>query len=343
MFARNALRTVTTRSQAIRSYASDAPHHGGKLRIGYVPGTRNLTPHPSPRPHTNLPSAEHFATPLTFAHERFGLDAELIPQPEGTGALASRLKAHQPEKQLDVAFGLTEGFIADLGKTKAAGYEAGYSLAGTYVQSPLRWAISTGGKREDVNDVEGLKGAKVGVSRIGSGSYVMSFVLADEKGWLERGKETFEVVPLGKFEQLREGVNAGTADWFMWDHTTSAKYWDNGELKRIGEIYTPWPSWVIAVRDRVPAERVEELMAKVNEGVRFYGESEEEVVRHVTGRMHYSERDVREWMQTVRFSGDVVGVDPAVVDRTAGVLRNAGVLGEGGGGSDWMVSILRGA
>lgn len=211
------------------------------------------------------------------------------------------------------------------------------------MQSPLRWAISTGGKRDDITDVEGLKGTKVGVSRIGSGSYVMSFVLADEKGWMEEGQDTFEVVPLGKFQDLREGVNAGKADWFMWDHTTSQKFWDNGELKRIGEIYTPWPSWTIAARSRIPQEELEDVMDKVNQGVAHFQENEDEVIKHITETMHYSEKDAREWLKTVQFSDDVVGVDPAVVDRTAETLRKTGVLKEGSGGSDWMVSMLRGA
>jgi drug/metabolite transporter superfamily protein YnfA len=63
---------------------------------------------------------------------------------------------------------LTEGFVADLGKSRVAGDgDAAYGLVGTYVESPLRWAISTGKEREDVRDVEGLKGSRVGVSRIG--------------------------------------------------------------------------------------------------------------------------------------------------------------------------------
>jgi hypothetical protein len=62
---------------------------------------------------------------------------------------------------------LTEGFVADLGKSRAAGEAEAYGLVGTYVESPLRWAISTGKGREDVKSVEGLKGSRVGVSRVG--------------------------------------------------------------------------------------------------------------------------------------------------------------------------------
>lgn len=45
--------------------------------------------------------------------------------------------------------------------------EPGYGLVGTYVESPLRWAISTGKERSDVRSVQDLKGKRAGVSRIG--------------------------------------------------------------------------------------------------------------------------------------------------------------------------------
>lgn len=55
-----------------------------------------------------------------------------------------------------------------------------------------------------------------------SGSYVMSYVLADQNGWLEKSKSPFEVVPLGDFAALRNGVNEGDkADFFMWEHVSS--------------------------------------------------------------------------------------------------------------------------
>ena len=73
--------------------------------------------------------------------------------------------------QIDVAIGLTEGFIAGLGRKKDDGSkpETGYELVGTYVETPLCWAISTGYEREDLQKagVEALKGGKMGVSRIG--------------------------------------------------------------------------------------------------------------------------------------------------------------------------------
>jgi hypothetical protein len=295
-----------------------------RLRVGYIP--------------------EHFSTPLHFAQKHFDLDAELISEPFGTGALTARLKDKKDDYGIDVAIGLTEGFVADLGRSKAAGKEAGYGLVGTYVQSPLCWAISTGKERKDINSVADLRGKKVGVSRIGSGSYVMSYVLADQQGWLQQSKEPFGVEVIGDFAALRKSVRRQSGvkptEFFMWEHFTTKHFWDNGELKRINEIYTPWPSWMIAARDPTD-ERLQRLAEKLNQGVQWYRDQREESVDHITGTMHYSKEDAEAWMKTVEFSGDVRGVDPGVVDNTVSILRKAGVLGEDSGGSEHMVAIKK--
>jgi len=137
------------------------------LRIGFVP--------------------EHFSTPLEFAKKHYGLDSQLLPFPSGTGHMVTALQ----NNEIDVGVGLTEGWIAALGKAQAAKKDAGFRLVGTYVETPLCWAISSGTQRKDINGIGDLQGKKVGVSRIGSGSYVMSFVLADQQKWLQKGQTPF--------------------------------------------------------------------------------------------------------------------------------------------------------
>ncbi|KAK5142759.1 hypothetical protein LTR32_004964 [Rachicladosporium monterosium] len=246
---------------------------------------------------------------------------------------------------IDVAIGLTEGFVADLGRSKTAGKEAGFGLVGTYVESPLCWAISTGAERGDGGGVGDLRGKRVGVSRIGSGSYVMAFVLADQQGWLKDGEEPFGVEVIGDFAALRKAVREGEggkagADFFMWEHFTTKHYWDCGELKRVGEIYTPWPSWMVAARDPEDA-RLEGMAEKINQGVKYYLEHKQEAVQHITSTMKYSKEDAEAWMGTVKFAEDVRGVDTGVVDETVKVLRKAGVLTEEAGGSEHMVAMKR--
>lgn len=229
--------------------------------------------------------------------------------------------------------------MADLGQTHAKSDTPAYKLVGTYVDSPLCWAISVGAK-SNINGASDLKGKRVGVSRIGSGSYVMSYVLADQHGWLESSsKSPFEVVPLGDFAALRNGVNDGDkADFFMWEHFTTKKYYDNGELKRVGDIYTPWPSWMIAARD-AKDKKLEVLAEKLNKGVLYFREHKDESVEHITSTMEYSKEDAEAWMKTVDFSDNVRGVDPGVVEKTISILQKAGALDDKAGDAENMVAI----
>jgi len=242
--------------------------------------------------------------------------------------------------EIDIGIGLTEGWVAGLGKTQGSNNKGGYKIVGTYVESPLCWALSTGAKRIDVKSMNDIKGGKIGVSRIGSGSYVMGFVLADQRGWLRVGEKPFEVVVLDDFKRLRDGVNSGIADFFMWEHFTSKRYYDSGEIRRIGEIYTPWSSWKIVAREPED-DRIEEVMEKINKGVKHFMENPEEAVRYISTELDYSEEDAREWMKTVRFAEDVRGVDTAVIDKTIEILGKAGVLDAGLVNSEDMIAIKR--
>ncbi|KAI9822526.1 MAG: hypothetical protein M1827_000245 [Pycnora praestabilis] len=293
------------------------------LRIGFVP--------------------EHFSTPLHFAKKYFNLNATFEPFPSGTGHMIQSLKS----KEIDIGIGLTEGWVAGLGKE---GEKAGYKIVGTYVETPLCWAISTGAKR-DLHNISQLKDSKIGVSRIGSGSYVMGFVLADVNDWLKTpGTAPFTVVPLQTFAKLREAVNDSTADFFMWEHFTSKKYYDNGEIRRIGEIYTPWSSWKIVASNDIAAandnnedERLGPMFEAINKGVVYFRNHQEEAVEYISTELDYSAQDAREWLGTVRFADDVRGVERGTVEKTIEILRKAGVIQGEGVKSEEMIGIRKGA
>ncbi|KAF2754791.1 periplasmic binding protein-like II [Pseudovirgaria hyperparasitica] len=260
------------------------------LRIGYVPGK----------------TSELY----------YNLNASLVPFPSGTGHMIQSLRA----AEIDVGVGLTEGWVAGLAKP-----EKGYKLVGTYVETPLCWAISTGPKR-NIDGVQGLRNGKIGVSRIGSGSYVMGFVLADQNGWLKSpGEAPFDVVPLDTFAKLREGVKDGVADFFMWEHFTSKRYYDNGEIKRIGEIYTPWSSWKIVARESDDS-RLDDMFKSINQGVAHFNDNKDEAVEYISTELDYSKEDAIEWLTTVKFAHDTQGVDEKVIDKTIDILAKAGVV-----------------
>lgn len=85
---------------------------GTPLKVGYVP--------------------EHFSTPLHFAQKHFGLEAQLIAFPSGTGHMITSLRSGE----IDVGIGLTEGWVAGLGASGVEG-DGGYKIVGTYVETPL--------------------------------------------------------------------------------------------------------------------------------------------------------------------------------------------------------------
>ncbi|EMG48139.1 hypothetical protein SBY92_002020 [Candida maltosa Xu316] len=269
---------------------------------------------------------EHFSTPLFFAEQQGyyksrDLTIEFVKVPEGSGRLINLLNANE----VDIAIGLTEAFVADIAK----GNEKVHILD-TYVKSPLLWAVSTGYNRDDIVDTTKL--SKIGVSRIGSGSYIMSFVLAHQLG-----VPSFSEFPiLSNFKNLRDSVNLKEgvegSDAFMWEYFTSKKYYDNKEIKKIDQIYTPWSSWVISSSSTALNEKSKQLkdfISAVNEGIQYYNTHVDEAVEYISTNLDYSAEDAREWTKTVEFNKDLgeVPLDwETIVVKTKDTLKLAGVL-----------------
>jgi hypothetical protein len=168
----------------------------------------------------------------------------------------------------------------------------------------------------------------------------MGFVLADRHGWLTESPSSTppysDTVVLDNFENLRNAVNSGEADFFMWEHFTSKKFYDSGEIRRVGDIYTPWSSWkIVASTELIDTDdgqqRLDGLFEKLDKGVAHFNENQEEAIEYISTSLEYTEADAREWIKTVKFPTSTKGVKPQVVDDCVSILRKAGVLVEGKG------------
>ncbi len=191
-----------------------------KLRLGGVP--------------------EHFNYPWNLAiegKEFTSLDLELHWKsvPEGSGKMASKLA----DGSLDAALMLTEGAVAAI----AGGLEA--RIMGLFVESPLRWGIHVGAKSV-IQSVSDLQSKTLAISREGSGSHLMSYLLAEREGW-PTGALSFQAV--GAIDKLVEAVNEDPSAAFLWERTMTQPLVDEGQLRRIGEIPTPWPCFVLVLRE----------------------------------------------------------------------------------------------
>jgi ABC-type nitrate/sulfonate/bicarbonate transport system substrate-binding protein len=111
---------------------------------------------------------EHYLTPLHLALRSPAISSlpfklALTPFPSGTGHMITSLRSNE----IDLAIGLTEGWVAGLAGKQASQTSGGYKVIGHWVDNPLRWAIVTGRNRDEINGVSDLKDKRVGVSRLG--------------------------------------------------------------------------------------------------------------------------------------------------------------------------------
>ncbi|MDN3673334.1 substrate-binding domain-containing protein [Flavobacterium branchiarum] len=185
---------------------------------------------------------EHFNLPwhLCIENDEFeeeGIDLQWIDVPEGTGKMCQMLR----DGETDIAVILTEGILKDI----TAGNPS--KIVQVYVQSPLIWGIHVAAE-SDYKTIADLEGKKVAISRLGSGSQLMAYVNANNQGWKTDNLE-FEVV--NTIDGAVEALTNKTADYFMWERFMTKPLVDKGIFRRITDCPTPWPSFVIAVRDEV--------------------------------------------------------------------------------------------
>lgn len=269
------------------------------LRIGYV--------------------REHFCSPLLqFEAEDKGSTFTLVECPSGTGQLISRLT----NDEIDIAIALTDPLIAGIAK----GSEA-YKLVGSYVTSPLRWAVITGHKPSAYNQISDLQGSTIGISRNGSGSQTMAYVMALQQRW-PTSELKFQVN--NDIRGLINSVNDGTTSAFMWEWFTTKPFADAGECRFIGQVPTPWPSWLIAAHPtRGEPAAVRTFLNNLSHHVRAFASKEARAgpsVKFVMDTFGYPETDVKEWLDAVEYPEDCATIPWNVITDTLGVLQQAGVV-----------------
>eukprot|EP00043_Microstomoeca_roanoka_P006354 m.62229 g.62229 ORF g.62229 m.62229 type:complete len:582 (+) comp13381_c0_seq5:173-1918(+) len=262
---------------------------------------------------------EHFNYPWKMAEQRgiftkYNVEVDFREQSLGTGAMVKAAK----EGELDLILALTEGLVADI----ASGSDM--RLLGTYVGSPLCWAISTG-VTSKIQDVEDLRDGKFAVSRMGSGSQLMAYVLAIQRGWDPLGI-SFEVK--GDIHKLCAGVNDLSTDAFLWETFTTKPYHDAGTVRRIGDITTPWPCFMIAARSSVIDERLADIQAcltAVHEAAVLFHEETQTMPREIASTYGLQLADAQAWYSGVEIVANRF-VSEAALEKAVEALKVCGIL-----------------
>lgn len=185
---------------------------------------------------------EHFNLPWRLAIEegKFreqGLNLHWADMGGGTGQMIRGLESGS----IDVAVLLTEGI------TKAILQGLDATIVQVYVTSPLHWGIHVP-YHSDLQSVDDLKGKTFAISREGSGSHLMTYVKANQENW-DLNELKFEVV--GDVYGGLWALENNTAQAFLWEKYTTFPYTEQKKCRYIDEVVTPWPCFVIAVRNEV--------------------------------------------------------------------------------------------
>jgi ABC-type nitrate/sulfonate/bicarbonate transport system substrate-binding protein len=241
---------------------------------------------------------EHFNLPWRLAVERGlfrarGLEVEFVEQPLGTAQMVAALQ----RGELDVAAALTEGLVAAI----ATG--APLRIFASYVQTPLRWAVAVGASAR-ARSLADLRGARFGVSRLGSGSHLMAALLAEREGWLGAAAPRF--VECGDFAALRKAAAAGEVDAFLWELFMCKPAAARGELRFVGELPSPWPCFMLAAPRALAQVRANELRALVaalaEAAAAFRAEAGGASLELLVREFRLSRADAAEWLAAHRIA-----------------------------------------
>ncbi|WP_046755656.1 substrate-binding domain-containing protein [Kordia jejudonensis] len=250
-----------------------------KINIGGVPEHFNLA---------------WYLTLKERAYEKEGISLRWKDYPGGTGAMCKALR----NEKIDIAVILTEGIIKDIIDGNPS------KIVQTFVQSPLIWGIhvAADSKYETIDDLEGTNAA---ISRYGSGSHLMAYINAENNNW-DTDTLGFEVI--NNLEGAINGLNKGKGDYFMWEHFTTKPLVDQGIFRRIDDCPTPWPCFVIAVRNELLQEdeaTVKAILRIINTMTRDFKQIPN-IDEQIAVRYEQQLDDVQKWLSLTEWSQEII-------------------------------------
>jgi ABC-type nitrate/sulfonate/bicarbonate transport system substrate-binding protein len=238
---------------------------------------------------------EHFNLPWHLAlenkdFEAHNIDLQWTDVPEGTGKMCQMLR----DGETDIAVILTEGIVKDI----VAGNPS--KIVQVYVESPLIWGIHVAANSK-YNTLSDLENTKVAISRLGSGSQLMAYVNAGNQGW-NTDNLKFEII--NTIDGAVEALTSGTADYFMWERFMTKPLVDKGVFRRIGDCPTPWPCFVVAVRDEIlenNPEVIKNILSCINKTTKSFKDIPN-IDKTLAANYHQKTVDIQEWLSLTEWS-----------------------------------------
>lgn len=269
---------------------------------------------------------EHFNLPWHLClengeFEKENIDLQWTDVPEGTGKMCQMLR----DGSTDIAVILTEGIIKDI----VGGNPS--KIVQIYVESPLIWGIHVAAQ-SNYQSLTDLNKTKAAISRIGSGSQLMAYVNAKNQGW-NTSELQFEIV--NTIDGAVTALTDGTADYFMWEHFMTKPLVDNGVFRRLGDCPTPWPCFVIAVREEVLAkqpETITKLLEIINTKTRIF-KTIPDIDKQLAKTYNQKIEDIKEWLRLTEWSQEKI--DTVLLDRIQNQLVELNIINSKSNSINW--------
>lgn len=250
--------------------------------------------------------AEPFNLPWIQAFEArafadLGVEVTFTEYAGGTGALVGALEAGE----IDLATLLTEGAVTAIARGRDI------RLHSAFTSTPLTWGVHVAAKATQESIAE-LKGKKFAISRFGSGSELMAYVLADQQGWKLKDSQ---FVVVGGIDGATEALPKRKAHIFLWERFVTAPLVKQGIFKRVGDMATPWPAFYTAARADVLAEDralVDDVVAIVLDHAAALKADPETTIDAIVDRYGMAKRDTRTWLDRCEWPTSI-GVDTGVL------------------------------
>lgn len=231
----------------------------------------------------------------------------------GTGQMCKALR----NKEIDIAVILTEGIIKDI----IDGNDC--KIVQVFVKSPLIWGIHVG-EHSTFHSIEDLKGTRAAISRYGSGSHLMAYINAENNNWNLETDLQFEVIK--NLDGAVKALTNDTADYFMWEKFTTKPIVDSGVFRRVGNCPTPWPCFVIAVRQEFINNEKKTLKAILdiinNTTIDF--KNIPSIDKTLANRYDQKLEDVQQWLSLTEWSQNQIS--EATIDKVQTELMSLNII-----------------
>jgi sulfonate transport system substrate-binding protein len=232
---------------------------------------------------------EHFNLPWRLAIEEnafsnLGVKLHWSDMGGGTGQMVRGLE----NGSIDIAILLTEGIT----KAILEGLDA--KIIQVYVTTPLHWGIHVP-YNSNIQKMDDLKDQIFAISREGSGSHLMSFVKADQEGW-DTSSLKFNVI--GDIYGGLWALEHNEAQAFLWEKYTTFPFTEQKKCRYIDEVETPWPCFVIAVRNEIYEKHADQLkgICEIVNQKALQVKNDEDTVEVISWRYNLRSDQVQKWL-----------------------------------------------